>query len=138
MSTFSAGDTFLAASPRGTKLHLTIVLCDPSGNPPTILTVSLNTKSDFTDPTLILNVGDHPFIKRETAVSYDEMLCIEVDKLSELERMNDGRPDRDRTFIRHRRVSADLLNRIIDGAFKSDDIPKGMEKLIKERLAREA
>jgi hypothetical protein len=134
MASFSAGDTFLAPSPRTEKLHLTIVLCDPSGDPPTILTVSFNTRTHLTDPTIILNVGDHPFIAHETVVSYDEMLCVRTDLLEQLEAMNQSRLSTDRTFRRHQPVSPHLLDRIIQGAFVSELAPKGLIRQLKERL----
>lgn len=98
----------------------------------TILAVPFNTVTSMTDSTLILEPGDHPFINRKTAISFDLMLEIEVDKLEKLDQLNSsGQAER---FRRNTAALIDLLNRIIEGALKSDITPKKMLKSLKARL----
>ncbi len=131
MASFQAGDTFLMAG-LGGKMHLFVVICDPAGNPRTILDVPFNTVTINTDRTLILAPGDHPFVTRQTAVSFDLLLSIEVDKLSQLEALCAA--GKGTGFQRHSPTSPALLNRIIKGALQSDLTPKGMVRILKERL----
>jgi hypothetical protein len=133
MSAFVAGDTFLIG-PDSDSLHLHITLCDPAGDPPTILVVSLNTVTPHTDRTLILHKGDHPFVQHDTAVSYDQMRSMPLTLLAQLEKMNDGRGMQYRTFRRHQPVSGDLLQRVVEAALASKMTPKDLVKELKERL----
>ena len=131
MGSFRAGDTFLIGKP-GEKQHLHVVLCDPAGTPPTLLVVSFNTVTLYTDTTLQLGPGDHPFITRATAVSFDTMNTFPVDQLDALEKL--CLAGQGNSFRRHDPVSADLLARIVAGALKSDLTPKRMARALKERL----
>ncbi len=134
MASFQAGDTFLLGGLGGldAKLHLFVVVCDPAGNPLTILAVPFNTVTSTTDTTLILEPGEHPFINRKTAVSFDLLMEIEVDKLAKLEQLSaSGQANK---FQRHSPASDDLLKRIIEGALTSDLTPKAMVKALKARL----
>ena len=98
----------------------------------TILAVPFNTMTSRTDSTLILSPGDHPFINRTTAVSFDLLMSIEVDKLSKLEEMRAAGIGI--LFERHAPATSTLLTRIIKGALQSDETPKGMVRALKERL----
>lgn len=134
MASFRACDTFLLGGLGGldAKLHLYVVVCAPAGDPLTILAVPFNTVTSMTDTTLILEPGEHPFINRRTAVSFDLLREMEIDKLDKLEQLcASGLGDR---FQRHSPASEDLLKRIIEGALKSDLTPKGMVKALKARL----
>lgn len=134
MASFQAGDTFLLGGLGGldAKLHLFVVICDPAGNPLTILAVPFNTVTSTTDATLILEPGEHPFINRKTSVSYDLLMEIEVDKLAKLEQLSAS--GQGNMFQRRSPTSDDLLKRIIEGALNSDLTPKGMLKALKSRL----
>ncbi len=83
--TLAAGDTFLITDPDFGKQHLRIVLTGPTGTPPSVLTVQLNTATALADRTTVLCIGDHPFCRRETVVSYDTIHVMEVALLAELE-----------------------------------------------------
>ena len=134
MASFQVGDTFLLGGLEGldAKLHLFVVVCDAAGNPLTILAVPFNTVTSTTDTTLVLEPGEHPFINRKTAVSFDLLMEIEVDKLDKLEQLSAlGQGSK---FQRHSPTSDNLLQRIVDGALKSDLTPKGMVKILKARL----
>lgn len=136
MASFRAGDTFLLGGLGGlnAKLHLYVVMCDPAGDPLTILAVPFNTVTSITDTTLILQPGEHPFITRQTTVSFDLLMEIKVEMLDQLEQLcARGLGDQ---FQRHSPTSDDLLERIVEGALQSDLTPKGMAKALKARLGR--
>ncbi len=54
----------------GAQPHLWIVLTEPTGDPAQVVVVNLTTRIPTSDATVVLNVGDHKFIKRETVVYY--------------------------------------------------------------------
>jgi hypothetical protein len=130
---FGAGDTFLCEG-LGSKKHLFVVLCEPFGDPPFILTVPLNTLTINTDTTVVLSPGDHPFVVRATAVSYDLMSSMPVNQLLELEKLN--RRSVGDSFRRHQPINPELLERIVEGVFRSDLTPKRMVREMAERLGR--
>ncbi len=120
MASFQAGDTFFVRDKVGTdKGHLYVVLCAPYGKPLLVLALRFNTAQYDSDNTLILHPGDHPFINRPTVVSFHSLKKLEVEKLLHLERLN--MPD---MFERKAPVSSELLERIIEGAKKSEDTPE--------------
>jgi hypothetical protein len=63
------------------KDHLWIVLTDPHGDPPEVVMVSLTTKRPGSDPTTVLEPGDHPFVKHETVVSYADARIVQAGAL---------------------------------------------------------
>jgi hypothetical protein len=77
---FEPGASFLLKGESSPNGHLYIILAvDASTN--SIVAVPLNTKTTYTDPTLTLRVGDHPFVNRETSVSYDRMREFRIAEL---------------------------------------------------------
>ena len=130
MGTFQAGDTFLMGGLNKDfkKLHLYVVLCNAEGNPPTILAVPFNTLNLQTDTTLVLQPGDHPFVTRETSVSFNLLISFNTEMIVKLEEMKGEH------FQRHVPATPDLLKRIIKGALQSDETPKGMVRALKQRL----
>jgi len=133
MDSFRAGDTFLIDDPGsgGRKEHLRIVLCAPSGSPPTVFTVPLNTRTPVSDCTVVLHPGEHPLIRRESVIRYDLLVEMDIGNLELLERMNQLRTIT--TFERREPVSDELLSRIIEGATRSDMTPKKMLKALRSR-----
>ncbi len=123
MAGFDAGNTFLLRAPNQTKWHLNVVVCGPDGNPPKILTVQFNSWTPYGDQTLVLHIGDHPFIKHDTCVSYDLSYLLDVSNLDKLEKINQIRNEADRDFRRCENVSDDLLQILREGMSQSDLIP---------------
>jgi hypothetical protein len=82
MSGIHSGVSFLLPKPgRYDKEHLWIVLTDPHGNPAEVVIVSLTTRRYGADPTVVLTLGDHPFIKNETVVYYPDARIVEEGNL---------------------------------------------------------
>ncbi len=78
MSPIYAGQSLYINLIEGPKPHLWFVLTDPSGNPPKVVSVMLRTAKSYTDPTLILNIGDHPFMSRPTCVDYSTAKLVSI------------------------------------------------------------
>ncbi len=130
---FHAGDTFLITAPDGRKQHLRIVLTEPSGSPPTIITVQLNTATEISDKTTLLEPGVHPFCTRRSVVSYDTMLVMEVrliERLAGMETMV-----KDPNFLPHEPCDPGLLDRVVKGAFASPMTTPRMAGELRRRLA---
>lgn len=98
----------LAAGPLA---HVTIVLTDPSGDPAHVVTVNLTTKTTVSDPTVTLNVGDHPSVVHPTSVAYDYL------QFSRESAIQDSL--RNGTLVPSVDFAADVLEYIQQGACKS-------------------
>jgi hypothetical protein len=94
--------------------HLWIVISDPSIDPNRVLFVNLTTHDPHEDQTVILDVGDHPFIAHRTCVAYSRARTATDQQLEQLKAV--GR------LQSHDPVSPALLQRLRDGAAASDRI----------------
>lgn len=112
-----AGDTFKYG--RGT--HLWVVVSDPRVDPANVLIVNMTTDRGI-DPSCILNPGDHPFVNHRTCMRYD-MARLETN--AELDRHVAS------NVIRlQERVSAEILERIRQGAAATDRIAFGCKQVL--------
>jgi len=91
--------------------HLWVVLTNPTGQPPEVLTVMLTTRRAHTDDTVILQPRDHPFVQRETAVSYKTATYRRVSAI--LGKMKAGKCELRET------IREPVLHRIRDGLLES-------------------
>ena len=71
-----AGDCFLIGG-HGLVPHLWIVLTEPAGNPARVLIASCTSRKSWSDATIVLDRGDHPFIRHETVIAYDGIRIVE-------------------------------------------------------------
>ena len=111
MPPFTAGDTLLIWEPSFQKAHLWFMLTDEYSEPPRVLAVMLRTRTRFTDDTVLLAPGDHPFIRHESAVHYSTSCEFLVSALSDW--MASG------TCHRRQRMSGALLARVRKGLVDS-------------------
>jgi len=68
---FNVGDTFLLPKPGGQVEHLWIAL-EGENDGGEILCVNITTKREDSDSTVILQPGEHGFIKHESVVHYED------------------------------------------------------------------
>jgi hypothetical protein len=126
------GETFLyPLSPTHLEQteHLWIVLTNPDADG-AILIVSVTTvysnDKDSTDPTVWLNRGEHPFLKKESSYVYYRGAMVK--KVSELEvEEKAGR------LKRTSDCSADLISLARDGVGASPHCTRSVKKYYKER-----
>ena len=78
----ACGRTFIFRGANGPIAHLWAVLTEPCGDPPEVVIVSFTTLRAHSDTTVILNVGDHPFIRHPTTVRYSDAKVISVASLN--------------------------------------------------------
>ena len=82
MNFVAAGRTFfLSKGPPDPPQHLWIVLTDPDPITTHVVIVMLVSARDYTDKTVKLSPGCHPFIEHETNVDYSTATIILASKL---------------------------------------------------------
>lgn len=89
--------------------HLTFILTDPDPETRKLVIVSVMTRRHFSDPTVIINPGDHEFIRHESAVHYDTARFCPIRKLEQAIKNNAGHWQPDMSRALHERVCAGLL-----------------------------
>lgn len=85
------------------KPHLWLVVTDPD-SAGRIVAVMLRTETSFTDPTLVLDVGDHPFVHHRSSVHYSTAQWYSLGRIQALIRSGQCTLRED--------MSADLLERV--------------------------
>lgn len=76
------GDTFLMPAPGGIATpHLWIVVTEPDPVSNLCAIVSVTTLRNSKDQTVILRVGDHPFIRHESTIFYGDAMIVDVRRL---------------------------------------------------------
>ena len=83
MEMIRAGRSLLLRAPHDTKPHLWFVLTDPTGTPPVIVAVMLRSAKAYTDSTLVLEPGDHPFVRHSSSVHYSSACCFPISRTSQ-------------------------------------------------------
>lgn len=117
------------------KPHLHIV-CHIDPGYSTLYLVPLNTLRDDSDRTVILDVGDHPFVNRSTVVSYHRARKVPTHEFHQLEQNLTASWNPSAVFTRHAPVSDDLYRRILRGAIESDATPMFLVVAATEILGR--
>ena len=87
--------------------------------------MALNTWLQGYDETVVLEAGEHPFVKHKTIVTYELMTSIYVGEL--------GLKDSD--F--HKPLNSYLINRVVEGVYESENTPKNMIAALNARLGVE-
>lgn len=76
------GDTFLMPAPGGTATpHLWIVVTEADRVSNLCAIVSVTTLRNSKDQTVILRIGDHPFIRHESTIFYGDAMMVDVQRL---------------------------------------------------------
>jgi hypothetical protein len=116
------GDTFLLPKP-GQIEHLWIVLTHANADGLSIC-VNVTTRRFDSDDTLILVSGDHPFIKQESVVHYEDARLMDLSFVEQI--LSSGT----KKFICEQRecCTHKLLDRIKDGLITSKRTPIGIKK----------
>jgi hypothetical protein len=79
------GDTFLMPVPGGPATpHLWIVITQPDPESRLCAIVSVTTLRNSKDQTVILRVGDHPFIRHDSTIFYGDAMIVDARRLDEI------------------------------------------------------
>ena len=123
------GDAFLSHD-RRIDDHLHIVISDPGLNPGQVVLVQLTSYDKFVheiykDSSCILRPGDHPWIRHETCVSYRDGRVVSekiLDEAAAAGHLEMVQP-----------VSNSLLERILQGAEQTDELPNKCRAILEEQ-----
>jgi hypothetical protein len=108
---FCAGRAFvLAGGPVG-KPHLFFVLTDPDPKTKKVIVVMLVTAKRYTDKTVSLVVGDHPWVRHDSDVEFGTARPMPLSKLAQALRRADLHLQED--------LSAPILEKIRQGLLTS-------------------
>lgn len=119
------GDTFQAAD-RKREEHLWIILSDPVNHPEApVLIANLTTRRAGSDTACVLARGDHPFIKHDSCVNYQDSRLAEAKTLAGALTA--------KLLLAREPMSADVLRRIRVGASASRFIPLRNLQLLKDQ-----
>src|SRR2546423_1478389 len=99
---------------KGDGNHLWVVISERNSEGK-VVTVNLTDARHYPESTCHLAIGDHVFINKPCVIRYKSPRLW---RASDIERyLTSG------TFIQHPDISAALMDRIIEGAFASEDLP---------------
>jgi hypothetical protein len=114
------GFTFLSPTPSSSVEHLYVILFPPVGGK--VLFVNVTTPKNDRDITCVLKVGDHPFLTHESVINYADATEATLERVEQAISM--------KVFKPHVPFSADLLQRVQDGAAVSPAFPPKFRKYI--------
>lgn len=120
------GTTLLLPKPGQPIPHLWVVLTKPDGAPLQIIIVNLTTKRETSDLTVVLDRGDHPFIKHPTVVNYSDARFVEVSLLEQAVNR--------RYFRQHSPFTPAVLKKIQQGLLKSPFTPLKIKHYCKSKF----
>lgn len=117
------GDTFLAGNDEEEDYHLHIVITSPDadGN---VLLVSVTTLRKWSDKTVVLRVGEHPFIKHDSCIAYQYAIIKDGNELDEALNARPG--------LRREPLTPAILNRVQRGLLESDFTENGIRHYFRD------
>lgn len=125
----TAGTTFFfrrGETQEGSRPHLWGVISDPARDPEKVLIVNFTSLNFLGDTTLLLTVGDHPYLIRATCVNYLQPKIFTLAQLVALEASGGIR-------IYDHPLGAELLKRMRDGAGSSPRIHRPFVKILEDQ-----
>ena len=127
------GDTFLLRNQEIDE-HLYIVISDPGIDPSQVVIVSLTSYDNFQheiykDGSCILHPDDHPWILHQTCVSYRDGRSVSKDQLDAL--LEAGH------LQMREPVGKEVLERIHEGAEKTDELPNKCRTILASQMVIE-
>ena len=102
--------------------HLWVVLTRPSGDPARVLIASCTSRKPWSDDTIVLDRGDHPFIRHETVIAYTEIRIVEA-RVIELQ-LARGK------VVRKERIRRAVLDRVVDAVLNSTNTATKFKQFI--------
>jgi hypothetical protein len=111
MDVIRAGTSLLLSESPGVKPHLWFVVTDPEGTPGRVVAVMMRSAKKFTDETVVLEPGDHAFVKHQSSVHYSSARWFDINAIDNA--MRSGR-----CHLREN-MTPELLSRVRNGLLKS-------------------
>jgi hypothetical protein len=120
----SCGDAFLTGDGEEENFHLWIVVTPMRGGD--VVTACLVTAHKKSERLMVLNRGDHPFIRHESVIAYGFSKIRTVADIEEL--LKTG------VAVKRDSVSPGLLKRIQAGLLDSDFTPNGVRAYYRQAM----
>lgn len=109
MDYFCAGRAVLLTGGHFGPPHLWFILTDPDTETGQVVATMVVTNRQHTDKTVVLQAGEHPFIKHGSCVDYGGARLLKVSRLQAGLKTNQCRPEPDMSKELLARVRAGLL-----------------------------
>ena len=116
----------LLPKPGQNVAHLWVVITEPDPATGEVIIVNLTTQRPHSDTTVILQAGDHPFIKHPTAVNFIDARIVILSLLEQAIATGTGAV--------HQIVEASVLKRIQDGLLRSSFTPNKIKAFFRARM----
>jgi hypothetical protein len=110
--------------------HLFIVVSNPRPPENIVLVFNLTDLNHYRECPCVVDVGDHSFITKPSAVRYFDPRYWRVDTITQ--QLNAG------VFEQFENASDDLLTRITCGALQSDDLDDKAKAFLRKSMAADA
>jgi len=124
----TAGQTILLPKPGHDTAHLWVVVVSASKITGEAVIVNLTTQRTHSDPTVILQPGDHPFVQHATVAFFADARIVDGRLLAKgVEAC---------TFRKHVDCSPALLQRIQEGLFSSPHTPNKVKVFAGNQLSQ--
>ena len=124
MSRFLRGDTYFGPLQRTTSIpHLWIIISQI--DPETDKAVAVNVTSfenNQGDTSCVLNPGEHPFVRKQSVINYDDAQLVDESSLQRAEAAG--------YLEKHEPAEADLILKIQQGALTSDYIEPRLAAIV--------
>jgi hypothetical protein len=111
-----SGDTFLMEPWSGGKRHLWVVVTEPDSESFECVIVSIATLRGNCDQTVVLQPGDHPFIRHPSVVFFADARIVDARRLDQA--IAAGKCER------HQPCSSELLAEVCKGIITSPHTPQ--------------
>ncbi len=121
-----AGRTFFRSTSQQSKNHLHVVLTEPEGDPPQVVIVNLTSAQTWSDQTVVLDEGEHPFVKHRTVVNFSDAQLDNSSTVKGLVETGIGEFRED--------LSEALLSKIQQGLLDSPRTPRWLKGHCKDRF----
>lgn len=119
-----AGDTFLLAN-QDINNHLWIIISNPLLDSEQIVTVNFTSWQPYKDQSCIVEVGEHPFIRNKTCISYIDSKLITATQYDD---------NLLKSFIiPHSPISENLMARILISAAESHYLSLGHYEILEKQ-----
>jgi hypothetical protein len=103
--------------------HLWILITDPNPDTGEAVMVNVTTKQSYSDTTVTLKVGDHPYIRHDSTIFYADARTI---KVAEAEKaITSGQ----KFITQHATCTPELLKRVQEGLHQSKFTPNKIRAL---------
>ena len=121
-----SGDTLLPSHKyKNIDCHLWVVLTDPDGDPLKVVMVNMTSLRPNVDTTVILDIGEHPFVRYKTVINYGCARFTEIRSINKV---------LEKGLVTIKDPASDkLLQKIQNGLLESMETPKDIKEYCRKK-----